>query len=777
MRIGVIAGFVASCCAQLLTAQGIREADSLRQDRRNASVWRTDSLQEVVVTGTGTQHLLRQAPVQTEVISSRMLRSYGGRSLEDILSGLSASFAFNEGDMGSQMQMNGLGNSYILVLVDGKRLHGDVGGENDLGLIDPHNIERIEIVKGASSALYGSDAIAGVINIITKKHDEALLLENSTRYGSYNDLRQHNGLGLVLGRVKSYTNFQLQHSDGWQNTATEYTPSSAAPITDSRNKTVNEHTNWQLSEQLNWTLPLETTRDGKPLRSIDLYASGSYYKKGIYRPKGKYPKYDVKTYDLNYRNASASVGGKWNHGLTRSAGDAVTLDMDWNRHAYYHTFTSTTLAEGFDEQGRLILDFPYFAGQRTLQSNQERTMGHLKGVFTLSDSHRLSAGLEVRYDYLKAPTSLEHRSATDNTEALYLQDEWRLRLGKTASALLTPGLRLNRNEGFGYRLTPKLSAMLSLGDLRLRGSWSQGFKTPTLKETHYRYIREMNSIIMYLGNRDLRAQTSNYFSLGGEYTWGGLNMAVTGFYNKLDDMIALATVANAEAPAEYREQYGEMLGKVRRYQNMEDARTLGVNVSLRYAYRELSAGVGYSYLDTDAHVYDTDHDRLVNVTIDGMAHHKGNMFVTWQHQVRGEKLEGRSERTPSTLGVGLYGRFSSKRYYQLDGDGRGYQIWRLTAHYSFDGKNLSSRHPSPTPHPSPLTSILSHLSFSLEAGVDNLFDYCDRTPHGLHLGTTTPGRTAYATLTVRLSKGRQVKFTNNINSNQSQLKTQNNEED
>ena len=92
-----------------------------------SDVWRSDSLQEVVVTGTGTQHLLKDAPVQTEVITSKMLRNYAGRSIEDILSGLTASFAFNEDDMGSQMQLNGLGNSYILVLIDGKRIHGDVG--------------------------------------------------------------------------------------------------------------------------------------------------------------------------------------------------------------------------------------------------------------------------------------------------------------------------------------------------------------------------------------------------------------------------------------------------------------------------------------------------------------------------------------------------------------------------------------------------------------------------------------------------------------------------
>ena len=182
-----------------------------------------DTSPQTVVTATGTTHLLKDVPVQTEVITSRMLQDYAGRSLEDILGGLTAAFAFNEDDMGSHMQLGGLGNSYILILVDGKRIHGDVGGENDLSLIDPQNIEKIEIVKGASSALYGSDAIAGVINIITRKHrEEGLLLENSTRYGSYNDLRQHNAIGLKYGRFSSLTNFQLQHSDGWQNTSVEH---------------------------------------------------------------------------------------------------------------------------------------------------------------------------------------------------------------------------------------------------------------------------------------------------------------------------------------------------------------------------------------------------------------------------------------------------------------------------------------------------------------------------------------------------------------------------
>ena len=699
-----IIAMMALCIAPSLTAQDIVL---------------TDSLQEVVVTGTGTQHLLKDAPVQTEVITSRMLKNYGGKSLEDILSGLTASFAFNEGDMGSQMQMNGLGNNYILVLVDGKRIHGDVGGENDLSLIDPHNIEKIEIVKGASSALYGSDAIAGVINIITKKHDEGLLVENTTRWGSYDDIRQHNGVGFAIGNLKSYTNFQLQHSDGWQNTATEFTNSSETPVTDSRSKTVNKHTNWQIAEQLTYTVN----------KDLELYASGTWYQKGIYRPQGKYPKYDVKTFDLKYKNASASVGGKWTTGRK----DVVTFDLDWNKHAYYHAFTHTTLAEGFDDQGQLILDYPYFPGQKALQSDQQRVMLNVKGVFALPYEQRLSAGIEARYDYLKAPTSIEGRTADDNTEALYVQDEWQTALGKRMSLYLTGGLRLNRNEGFGWRLTPKASAMLKAGRFRVRASWSQGFKTPSLKEMNYRYIREMSSIVMYLGNPKLDAQSSNYYSLGAEYTHGGLNMSVTGYYNRLDNMITLVTIPTSEAPEAYRQQYGEMLNKVRRYENMEDARTYGIDFNVQYTGDHFTVGGSYSYLDTDAHVYNTTKDIMENVTIDGMAHHKGNVFATWNHTF-----------SPSyRLGAGIYGRMSTKRYYAIDGDGKGYQVWRLATTHDIGHSR--------------------HFTYRVEAGVDNIFNYVDKTPHGLHLGTTTPGTTVYATLTIRFAQGKKLKFNNKSN--------------
>ena len=676
-----------------------------------------DSLQEVVVTGTGTQHLLKDAPVQTEVITNKMLRNYAGRSIEDILAGLTASFAFNEDDMGSQMQMNGLGNDYILILVDGKRIHGDVGGQNDLSLIDPHNIERIEIVKGASSALYGSDAIAGVVNIITKKHNEGLLLENSSRGGSYGDLRQHNALGSTIGKLKSYTNFYLQHSDGWQNTATEDPKQTEFLIEDSRNMTVNRHSNWQVSERLTF----------EPMKGLELYADGSTYWKRIYRPSGKYAAVDVKTYDMEYRNQSLAAGGKWKLNET----DQMTLDVNWDRHAYYYYFTAITLTDGYDPQGNFTPYYPYFPDDKELQSDQRRTMAHLKGIFSLPYNNLLSGGVEWRYDQLKAPMRVKHGEAKDHTEAAYIQDELQYASTDKVTANITAGLRLNHNGQFGFRATPKLSAMLSVGnDLRLRATWSQGFKTPTPKEQRYRYIRYMNATYLYLGNEDLKPQTSNYFAVSGEYNWQGLNLTVTGYLNNVDNMITLVTIPNSQAPSEYIAAYDPK--KTRQYQNLETAKTKGIDVSVRYRpSQEWQVGVSYSYLDTEARKYDSTHEKLVDVVIDGTAHHKGSWFASWNHAFTNRYL----------LGAGIYGRMSSKRYYQLNGDGKGYQIWRIATNHEFP--------------------VSRKLLFRVEAGVDNIFNYVDRTYHGLHLGTTTPGRTVYATLTVRFTQGKKLKFTNN----------------
>ena len=108
----LLASAILALCVQSVCAQ------SILKDPKELSVL----LNEVVVTGTGTEHYLKDAPVQTEVITGKALDSYQGRSMQDILEGLNASITFNPSDMGSGIQMNGLGNDYILILINGKRI-------------------------------------------------------------------------------------------------------------------------------------------------------------------------------------------------------------------------------------------------------------------------------------------------------------------------------------------------------------------------------------------------------------------------------------------------------------------------------------------------------------------------------------------------------------------------------------------------------------------------------------------------------------------------------
>ncbi len=676
----------------------------------------SEKLEEVVVTATGTPHTLKDVPVQTEIISRRQIEQLGAASFEDILSQLSAGFDFNAGDMGSQMTLNGLGNNYILIMIDGKRLNGDNGGENDLGRIDPHNIDHIEIVKGAGSALYGSDAMAGVINVITRRHDDqALYLENTTRGGSYMDLRQHNSIGFSVGKFTSLTTFQMQHTDGWQNTAEEDPAQTEYHIFDSRNKTVNMYTNGQIGQRITYT----------PSDRLSFEADGYLYRKRIFRPtNGRHPSCDVNTFDMKYRDAGASFGSEYKLKGT----DRITLDISWDRHAYYYHYTDTTLEEGYDPNGKYTPYYPYFPDQEHLQSDQQRTMAELKGVFSLPYGNLLSAGAEYRFDYLHAPMRVKGGRADDWTTALYLQDEYT----GVNWLNITAGIRLIENKAFGFHATPKISAMFKVADLRIRTGWSRGFKSPTPKEQGYHYLRTMGATtFFYMGNPDLKPQTSDYLSAGVEFSRGAFSASVTGYRNELYNMITLVNVPLSQIPAgEAPEYMGDGSGQVtpRMYMNMEDARTMGIDASLTWRITsDITLGGSYSWLDTKAHVYDTKHSRLSEVTIDGMAHHKGNLYGTWQHRYN----------DAYRMGIGLYGRASSTRYYQNNGNGKPYQIWKLTTTHDLGrGKN--------------------GMTWRVEAGIDNILDYKETTPHGLHYGTTSPGRTFYCTLSLKFSKGRKM---------------------
>lgn len=157
------------CSAPLLaSAQKVQEdvVDEAFLD----TIFAEDSLVEVVVTGTRTPKLLKETPIQTRVISARDIARQDATNVQDLLQqelpGVEFSYAMNQQ---THLNFSGFGGQGVLFLIDGERLAGETMDDVDFSRLTMDNVERIEIVKGAASALYGSNAVGGVVNIITKR--------------------------------------------------------------------------------------------------------------------------------------------------------------------------------------------------------------------------------------------------------------------------------------------------------------------------------------------------------------------------------------------------------------------------------------------------------------------------------------------------------------------------------------------------------------------------------------------------------------------------------
>jgi len=588
----------------------------------------TTSLNEVVITGTGTEHYLKDAPVQTEVISGSALKEYAGRDIEDVLGGLSASFTFSQNDMGSNIQLNGLKNDYILILIDGKRINGDVGGQNDLSRINIDNIERIEIVKGAVSSLYGSDAIGGVINFISKKNRDKFSVTNTSRIGEHGDVNQNNSVTIGHRRWNSITSFSLKHTDGWRNTTEEWYRDKF--YNNSVTKTINRSTNYTVSEELSY----------KVSKDLIINGNASYYEKWTYRPSGV-PQWRYN--DFYYRNQSYGTGAKYN--LQNK--NYLSMDVSYDRYDYYYDYTSRYYSDYFDENGDRII---YYEGDRSLQTSQQRWLGNIKGVFHLREDNTLSAGTEYIWDKLVSPMRLQGDRAEAYSLSAYAQDEWNI----TEYLNITAGLRFGQHKEFGQTLTPKISAMYKLGNFNLRGTYSNGFKAPTIKELYYHYYATiMSKYKAYYGNTDLKAQKSDYFALNIEYQTSRFKASVTGYHNKIRNMISLQTI-----PTSYEDKL-LMVEETMKYVNLAKGRTYGVDFTFEANLpMNFKMGGGYSYLDAKGQRTDdeTVPDYMKYVYINGTSRHNANVRASWAKSWRKYKI-----------GVSLNGRYQSKRFYTSDG--------------------------------------------------------------------------------------------------------------
>lgn len=582
-------------------------------------------LDQVVITGTRTPKTLANTPVVTRVITAEEIKLLDATNIKDVLvaeiPGIEFSYSMNQQ---VSMQLQGLGGMSILILVDGERLAGETLDNTDFQRLNMDNIDRIEIVKGAASALYGSNSVGAVINIITKTQSEPWALHLDTRYGTRFDEQRHSGL--FSTHTGKFTNFfNVQYDKIGSYTVTDEDGVTSTPVYGTRQ--------WNFKDKLIFDLNAKNRLTGR----------GGYY--------------------FHERNSSAiqkdrardfSGGLKWDAKF--SDRDALTVNYSYDRY---------DKSDFYPETKKDILDYKNV--QNTLRALYSHTFG---------DNLTTTFGGDAMIDYLKSYQFSDDGHEQQYTGDLFGQADWTI----SNNWELLLGLRGDYFSKAGWQLTPKVSAMYKTGGLRLRGSYSKGFRAPTLKEMYMDF--NMANIFNIYGNRDLKSEKSNSFSLSAEYLLGNYSFTVTGYYHILDNEIT--TIWNPSLD----NGRGAM-----RYANVDGTNLASIDavVAARYSFG-LGWRVNYSYF----HEY--------------TRHGEPNTSDSRPHSLTAQISYKKAFHKNYQLSAALTGRYlSAAHFYTYSSlsdlsdyaktSSPAYQIWKLTVMQKFFD------------------------CFTLTATVDNLFGY------------------------------------------------------
>lgn len=547
-----------------------------------------NNLGEIVVTGTGTAHHLKTAPVPTELIGKKAITSTGASDFTELMLNISPSFDFNPGVMASFMTINGLGNDFIVLLIDGKRMYGDIGGNNDLNRINPDDIERIEVLKGAASLLYGSDAIAGVVNIITKKSRQRVKVSNTTRIREYATIQQSNSVDLNFGKFSWNGNFNRKSSDGWQLSPYELDDDE---LIETDAMTQNKYKDHTFSHILTF----------RATPKLELYAGNSVYERDAIVPTA------YKNYGYFYDDKTFEAGAKY----LLNKKDYITLDYNYDKFRYYYKYNQ----EYKD----------YVDGDKSINNDQRMHNVHLKYVNARSKNNKITLGSDYLQEKMVSVDRLLDGEAEANTFALYAQDE----ITFFENIDIVAGVRAVKHKEFGSAFTPKISLLYKLSNFNFRGTYGLGFKAPTLKELYYAYEKRGT---LYMGNTDLDPQKSQFYSAALEYNNNFITTSLSAYVNNVDDLIDYQTIDLLPEDAD------NGIKKRRQHYNVEEARSQGfdflINAKLGAGF---TVGGGYSYVDAK--------NRANDERLDGVAQNYGNIHAafdrTWKSYHFNANIMGR----------------------------------------------------------------------------------------------------------------------------------------
>lgn len=513
---------------------------------------------DIVVTATRTEQEIKDTPMAVEVITQDQIQAQGATTLRQLLENATGVFMDTDGMQGGRLSIRGSESRHVLILIDGKRISTETGSNRgntfEIDRLNLNNVERVEIVRGSNSALYGSDALGGVINIITKRPEKQ----------QFNlDIEGHKA-----DAFRSGTNWVLRYDAG------------------------------QLG-RFGWAMDYgQIKEDPYLLASGD---SNNYY--GTRRPfnfKG--------VWDFNKQDKLVFDYGHMEEDIERISGTTHYINS-YERTNYSLGYLGKTNTADYQLRiYRSIYDKDYESRNTTTNNLNsfdvlKRTYSVVEGnsskawdekhLFTYGGEYRKEEIDGTRIDSGKNNYVLEREGKTAkgseaeiNYYAGYLQDEWII----GDRWLLISALRFDDSDQFGSALSPKVGMTYKIHpNSRLKANVGFGFKTPTSSELYSDFL--MGTSTYNIGNPDLDPEKSKNYELSWEGEEGSLAGKVTIFRNDIKNLIDLV------ATGDYYYN-GSKYIPYKKYENLDRAQLQGFETEVSRTVNEFfTAKVSYVYLE------------------------------------------------------------------------------------------------------------------------------------------------------------------------------------
>lgn len=573
-------------------------------------------MEEVVTTATRTARPLDSVTASVQVINASDIRRMGAQTVKEVFEntpGLTlqyGTFPSASSVSKSSVSLRGMGANGTLWLLDGRRLSGEVKNPYDMDRLPASMIERIEVVKGPMSALYGADAVGGVINIITRKPEPGLQGDISARFGANDEGDSGNGnlngnirggserllFNLYVSQQDTGPYKELEHTDTRLPVAVAPPPlqavrgSYAVPVSyreDSQVQTIGGRGEVLATEKL--TLGME-------FNWFEEDREGSY--RAAFHPTGfsPLPGLLVPAFDVPVRSVDDNTRLDIATDLRFDFSQRLSLDLRVYR-SDYRKRNVTTMTQYAD------FAFPSEAASAIdgLKANVGIESVEALVNWSVNDAHLLTMGGELRREQRDATAfsqSTDLATREVGYQALFLQDEWAV----TDSLDVTLGARHDgydqdeyvdshghqRRDSTDSEVTWRIGAVQRFNDaFSLRANYAQGYRVPDIREL---FIQKRTPMGYQLGAQaieplynkqaqDLAPETADSFELAARGTWHRFNYETALFYNSIQNLIQQVAV---DATGNGRDDYLTFM-------NVSNATTYGLEAHLGYAMSDTAS--------------------------------------------------------------------------------------------------------------------------------------------------------------------------------------------